>query len=165
MVHALRPSLLCFRARPGPWLAIALLCAAGQGGAALVTIDRLPTASAWLLVGYAVLAAISAVVAGGSWAIRVGGWAAVLGTLFGLGTLSLVKLAPMSLDVFRGAGVSRNLFVADGFGRYATEAVLLMVFPVAAFVVPSEYRRLCRPMAALLLAVGVILTTFRLLAA
>lgn len=130
----------------GRWLMISLALAVGHGWVARsVDPGFAPISGAILMMtGGAALVAAAAQL-GPNGATRLAGWAAALGPMFGIGVLSLMNLIP-------GVIAARDAWttsIAFGFGRFAPEAVALIV--LAALVAMLATRRRTLP------AVGIVL--------
>lgn len=125
--------------RAGNGVSIALVLAIGQGAVSLAVPDRLAPIGGAIMVASAILIVLAAAaIAGPMTALRLGGWSATLGVLFALGALTLFRLLPHAWMAMRdalahGEGVPMMGRIASGFGRYALEALLLMLLPAAVY--------------------------------
>ncbi|MCP3903572.1 MAG: hypothetical protein GY715_08035 [Planctomycetes bacterium] len=129
------------------WVPVALLCAAGQGACRVLVADGAAAAvssavmvasAAWAMVGAA------AISRGGDPALRIGGWSAALGTLFGIGIISVAHMTPLAVRIIAGQTPEVSTRVAYGFGAFAAEgAILLLVGAAVATAqrVPTPARR------------------------
>ncbi|MDY7110239.1 MAG: hypothetical protein SYC29_16540 [Planctomycetota bacterium] len=143
-------------------MAFVLLCAIGQGMTGLVIGDRGLPISAAMMVAYAgAVGAGAAVIAGPGWAMRIGGWAAAIGMLLGIGLISLLRLLPQAIAVTLYPHAAVRPEVAHSFGAYALEAILLLLAPAAA----AGALRLPRPpvawLGAAILLAGALVATWR----
>jgi hypothetical protein len=146
----------------GWWLALVLLCAIGQGVAGLLITGRGSAASAAMMVIYAGAAgAGTAVLAGPGWAMRIGGWAAAVGMLLGIGLISLLELMPQALAVALVPQAGVRAQVAHGFGAYALEAALLLMAPVAVVAAIRLPRRPAALIGVGILVIGAAIATWR----
>ena len=59
----------------------------------------------------------------------MGAWTGALGTLLGVGAISLVHLMPQSLGVAFGVFDTVDAKVAYGFGAFALEGMILILLP------------------------------------
>lgn len=118
-------------------LLLSLLCAGGQCVACLLVSGPWIAASAAIATVYAIgVVAGGALTAGPGPALRVGGWAAALGTLLGIGGISLVHLMPQSFRVAGGLQQTVDSRVAFGFGAFAFEGMLLLLLPAGVLALP-----------------------------
>ena len=122
-------------AQVGFGMMLALLCAAGQGGASLMMSGSAVGISAGMMIMAAAMSlAAAAQLVGPVAAIRLGGWAAAYGVLLGLGLLAAVRLLPtviQAIQIHRVGPIGR---IASGFGAYALEGCLMLVFGAAALM-------------------------------
>jgi hypothetical protein len=140
-----------------------LLCAAGQGVIVLFTSGPATAVSVGLMMGYAAAAgAGAAATAGPSWAIRIGGWAATIGMLLGIGIISFTHLAPQVAEVaLAGRGVPLNSYVAHSVGLYAPEGMLLLLLPALCLVAGLSGRPPQRLLGVALIVVGAAIVAWR----
>ncbi|UCD76662.1 MAG: hypothetical protein JSV91_07000 [Phycisphaerales bacterium] len=140
--------------RTGWALVLAVLCAAGQGCVALYSdIEIRPWVAAVSLAYATVVLALAARTAGGGACVRLGGWAATYGVLFGMGLISLCALVPEVYHIVAdGWMMSEHRWprppiasVAYGFGTFAVEGTLLLMLgglAAAAARTPESWRRI-----------------------
>jgi hypothetical protein len=139
----------------------ALGCAVGHGAAVIMVPDDLwPVSGGVTLGGVAILLAWAARLAGPNAALRIGGWTAAFGVLFGLGVLSLTVMIPFAFRVLVGVaghgdlyGTSRTTDAAYGFERFALEGLLLVVLGATAVGI-SRLSRFGKAVTGWLLFVG-----------
>ncbi|MHC5114241.1 MAG: hypothetical protein ACYTGP_07420 [Planctomycetota bacterium] len=120
------------------WVPAALACGAGQGVCALLVDDGVAAAiSGAMMVAWAAWAVIAAAVAGPDDAApRVGGWSAALGSLFGIGIISVAYMTPLALRILSGRAPEVSTHVAHSFGAYAVEGAVLVLLGAAMLIVP-----------------------------
>ena len=107
-------------------LLLVLLCALGQGAAAMVAGPETISIRVVTMVYAGLAVALAARVAGAGACLRLGGWSATYGVLLGLGVISTVHLLPQTVRALRGDEGLVDVHVAYGFGRYALEATVLV---------------------------------------
>lgn len=116
-------------AQVGFGMMLALLCAAGQGGASLMVSGSAASISAAMMIMAAAMSlAAAAQLAGPVAAIRLGGWAAAYGVLLGLGLFAAVRLLPNVVQAVQTHSVGPIGRIVSGFGAYALEGCLLLAF-------------------------------------
>lgn len=151
----------------GAALLLAMLCAAGQGVAALVAGPAMAPACAALMILYAGAGLLAIARAMGSRAtLRVAGWAATFGVLLGVGGLSLLKLfGVLAAAVWTGhpeTGLPAGAAISYGFGAYALEATALALLGAAAIAAERLARRGRALLAATAIAAAILLAGWRL---
>ncbi|MCH7601885.1 MAG: hypothetical protein IIB54_03875 [Planctomycetes bacterium] len=105
-----------------------VLCSLGQGLAAVFCDQAWWPLSSAMMIAYAVMVlAATARLCGPQSALRLGGWTATYGVMFGLGLASLLFMLPTMLEVWAGESPNISDRVAHGFGRYALEGSLLLI--------------------------------------
>jgi hypothetical protein len=149
----------------GMSMAFVLLCAIGQGMAGLLITGPASAISAAMMIAYAAAAgAGAAVLAGPGWAMRIGGWAAAIGMMLGVGIISLLRLMPQALVITLDPRSPARSEVAHSFGAYALEAVLLMLVPAAAAGATRLPRRTAIALGIGCILLGAAVATWRLAA-
>lgn len=115
-------------------LGLALL----QGGCTIFIDASLLWVAAVLTLGQVVLIILLvAREAGGMACLRVGGWLATVGVLFGLGVVSMRTMIPISLHVMiHDRTLGRPSLVGHGFGILAFEGTMLALLAAGAIIVP-----------------------------
>ncbi len=122
-------------AHVGNSLTLMLLCSIVQVVAlGFVPMRYLPIAAAISIAHAGMLVALAARLSDSSAAIRIGGWTAAYGVLLGLGTISLRHLLPAALTMSSGDRDLPPVRVAHGFGAFALEAMLLLLFGGAVLI-------------------------------
>ncbi len=124
-----------------------LLCSLGQGLAAVFCDQEWWPLSGAMMIAYALMAlAATARLCGPQSAIRLGGWTATYGVMFGLGLASLLFMLPTVYEVLTGEAPKISDRVAHGFGTYALEGSLLLILGPAGWLsirLNVTSRRLC----------------------
>ena len=108
-------------------------------------------------------AAPLAIFAGRGRAIRIGGWTALIGLWIGTGAISLSRLLPLAFNPQRSLDGPIGTGVAFGFGRYAPEAVMLLLLAGIALLANRLVRPLRVVVAALMVVAGAVILTIRIL--
>jgi len=153
------------QSRAGAGIGIALLCAIGQGLATLwISPGDARFSGAMMVATAAMSLSAAAVVAGPMAALRVGGWAAAYGVLFGIGLLSMARLLPATIQIVRDGHASGVNRIAFGFGAYAIEAIALLVMAGIAFLFDRIDARTARGLGWLIIIATALLTAWRLAA-
>lgn len=152
------------QARAGFGMTIALMAAIGQGMTAFFINPPFAAISGAMMIAGAAMAISSAArLAGPNVTIRLGGWAATYGILFGLGLLSLLRLLPHSWAIlFDGQRSVPLTRIAYGFGEYWIEAVIVLVFGGAAFVLPQVPRSVRKFVGMIFMVAAAVLAGWRL---
>ena len=105
-----------------------LLCSLGQGLAAVFCDQEWWPLSGAMMIAYALMVlAATARICGPQSTIRLGGWTATYGVMFGLGLSSLLFMLPTVFGVLTGQAPNISDRVAHGFGPYALEGSLLLI--------------------------------------
>jgi len=129
----------------------ALVCAVGQAGAGYLAVGAAPIPVATILVLSAFGAGIGAVrMAGPVWATRLAVWTATIGTLMGIGLLSVLDLFP------------QDVHIARGFATYALEGSLLLLMPIVLIAALPQSRGPRIALGITLVAAVATLTAWRL---
>lgn len=147
----------------GAGIGIALLCAIGQGVATLwIAPEHAGLSGAMMLATAAMSLSAAAMSAGPATAVRLGAWAAAYGVLFGLGLLSMARLLPATIQIWReghAAGINR---IAFGFGTYSIEAISLPVIAGLALIQDKIDARLARGLGWIIIIATALLAARRL---
>jgi len=118
------------RGRAGVGLLIVLGLAVVQGVAGVIVSEPMrPVGLVIIVVTASLVIAIAAFRGGPDSGRRLGMWAAAYAALFAVGVLSLRVMLPHSLRVVLGSDGPPPLEVAMGFGRWALDALILLLMP------------------------------------
>jgi hypothetical protein len=109
-----------------------------QGGCTIFIDASLLWIAAALSLGQVVLMILFiAREAGGAACLRVGGWMATVGVLFGMGVVSMRTMIPVSLHVMiHDRTLGRPSLVGYGYGTLAFEGMMLALLAAGAVIVP-----------------------------
>lgn len=151
-------------ARVGGGLTLMLLWAIVQAVAMGFAPARfLPVCTGVSIAQASMIAALAGVCGSPAAALRIGGWTATLALLLGCGTISLHHLLPQMLATALGERGLPPMRVAYGFGEFALEGTLLVLFGAAALARRQLPARKTRRILATLLIIGAaILAGWRL---
>lgn len=158
------PLITRSQARAGAGITIAIACAIGQG---LITMwlpsAYAPLSGAMMLAGAALILAAAAPLAGPDAAMRIGGWAAAYGVLFGLGLLAIVHLLPEAMRLWHDPRAPVFTRIANGFGEYSIEGLALLLFVIMGIVHQWLESRTRRTLGVLLIIATAALAGWRLM--
>ena len=125
--------------------------------------DRvIPAMVAIVLLHAALVVGSAASLGGRAVALKIGGWAACYGVLFGIGCAGLARLLPQILDVARANTPQVAEDLAYGFGQYAWEGVAMALLGLAAVVAVAASAGFRKAIGYSALVVAVVLTVVRL---
>ena len=140
-----------------------MACAIGQGAAAWMIGPSLVRASGAVAVAYAAMAVVMAARVGGATAgLRIGGWVAAYGVLFGLGLISLFHSVPQVVGVLSSQEPVTTTQVAYGFGHYAPEATALILLGAVAVAARRQRRSIRRSVGAVMIVATTAIIAWRL---
>jgi len=133
---------------------------------AMIDTPWLPIAGGLLAVEAAMVIAIAVALGGAGVAARVGSWCGAYGVLLAMGVVSLVALMRSSLGLLASGRTDETLRlasnVAEGFGRFALEGVILAILPLVLLASRATLDRVARVGGAGLAIGGAILAAARL---
>ena len=140
-----------------------VICSLGQGLAAMnCEPEWWPLNGAMMIVYALMVLAATARICGPQTALRLGGWIATYGVLFGLGLASLLFMMPTVLGALTGAETDMSDRVAYGFGLYAWEGSFLLMLGPAAWLLMRLHVVLQRLAGILVLLAISVLAAWRL---
>jgi hypothetical protein len=145
------------------WLLFAACCALAQGVVILIVGSEMRSLCSVVALGYAVLACGGALLTQDRWvSVRMTGWAAGYGALFGVGLLAIIEMFPqvagaMKATFGESGYIEPSISVMSGMGRLAPMAGLLLALPglvVLSRLIPAWGRAIVAAVAIVLIVVA-----------